>query len=113
MVGPSRIGKTEWARSLGRHMYFNGLFDLKQWDPEAEYIIFDDFDFDYVPQLKAFWGGQKMFALTDKYRAKKTVKFGKAVIYLCNPDQDPVLSKKWCDFFVVNSVRVDLFNKLY
>ena len=32
MYGGSRIGKTEWARSLGRHTYWQGVIDPKRWD---------------------------------------------------------------------------------
>ncbi|ORX47108.1 hypothetical protein BCR36DRAFT_371905 [Piromyces finnis] len=69
LVGPSRSGKTEWARSLGQHMYFNNLLNLDDWDESADYIVLDDFSSDitkFLPSLKCFFGGQKEFTLTDK-----------------------------------------------
>jgi len=74
LIGPSRCGKTEWARSLGKHMYFNNLLNLDDWDESADYIILDDFSPDitkFLPSWKCFFGGQKQFTLTDKYRGKR------------------------------------------
>lgn len=65
-------------------MYFNHLFDISLWDAEADYVIFDDFGWDFIPAKKCFLGGQKEFTLTDKYRKKKTVRFGKPCIVLTN-----------------------------
>jgi len=89
LIGPSRVGKTEWARSLGPHMYFCGQFNLDDWDDGARYIVLDDFDIRFVPQWKSFFGAQKTFTLTDKYRKKRTVTWGRPLIWICNPDMDP------------------------
>ena len=37
------MGKPVWARSLGRHAYFGGLFSMDEDIDGAEYAIFDDF----------------------------------------------------------------------
>lgn len=84
LESPSRFGKTEWARSLGPHMYFNHLFNLDDWRDDALYIIFDDFEWQFIPAKKCFLGAQKMFSISDKYRKKRTVKFGKPCIVLTN-----------------------------
>lgn len=89
------------------------MFDLSTWDPEAKYIIFDDVDFDFLPAAKAFWGAQKTFTLTDRYRKKKTVSFGKPCIFLCNEDQDPFTKKHWSEWYADNSIRVHVHNKFY
>jgi len=109
LVGPSRTGKTEWARSLGKHMYWNGMINLDDWDENAEYAIFDDFGWEFMPCKKAFFGAQKTFTLTDKYKRKKTVIWGKPIIFLCNPDEDPFDSMKpsqkaWYDLNMIYSV---------
>lgn len=113
LIGASRLGKTCWARSLGSHMYFNNLFNLDDWNPEASYIIFDDISFDFIPAPKSFWGAQKSFVVTDKYRKKKTLSFGKPLIFLCNPEDDPTLSNKWSQWFEDNCTIVKITNKLY
>lgn len=96
LCGPSRLGKTEWARSLGRHMYFNTDFDLALWDETAEYIIFDDIsNNDYFFKWKGLIGAQKTVTLTDKYRAKKTVQWGKPCIWLCNEIPHGISANAW------------------
>lgn len=115
LCGPSRLGKTEWARSLGRHMYFNGMLNLDDWDDDAKYIILDDFSPDvakYLPMWKSFFGAQRQFVLTDKYRKKRTVRFGKPLLWLCNecPRLDDHNAREWLK---ENSVTVWVNNKLY
>lgn len=64
------------------------MHDLAQWDNSAEYLIYDDIRFD--PRfLKGLWGGQKQITMTDKYRKKMTVKWGKPFIFICNPEDSP------------------------
>jgi len=90
LIGESRWGKTEWARSLTKkHAYFCNLFNIDDWSDEAELIIFDDFDIRYVPNWKFWFGCQKRGVIVDKYRKKRTVDNGKRFIWLCNPDSDP------------------------
>jgi hypothetical protein len=42
--GPSRTGKTSWARSLGRHTYLGYAWSVKELDHSCDYIIIDDID---------------------------------------------------------------------
>jgi hypothetical protein len=89
VVGPTRLGKTEWARSLGRHMYMCGLFNLSVWDDQADYLVLDDIAFDYIGgSRKSLWGSQREMTLTDKFQRKRSVSWGKPMIYLCNKDSD-------------------------
>lgn len=81
---PSKYGKTEWARSLGRHMYFNANTDFNDWDTEADYMVLDDIAFRLIPNKKALFGCQKETTINAKYARKRTVKWGKPVIYLTN-----------------------------
>lgn len=113
ILGPTRIGKTHWARSLGEHMYFNHLFNIDLWNPQAKYIIFDDMEIDYIPALKAFWGAQQEFTLTDKYRKKRNIQFGKPMIFLCNEDFDPRKSKLWSLWHSNNCTFVEVENNFY
>ena len=84
LVGPTRCGKTALARCLGRHMYFNAMVDFRLWDDSAEYAVFDDFAFEFIPNKKCFFGGQRQFTITDKYMGKKSVTWGKPSIFLTN-----------------------------
>lgn len=116
LCGGSRLGKTEWARSLGPHTYWNGLFDLSQFNPNSEYAIFDDFDFTKFYTPKQWFGAQKTFAVTDKYRKKKTILWGKPIIWLCNPDQNPMgteMNGGFRQWMELNVDIIELFNKLF
>lgn len=86
--GATRLGKTIWARSLGRHAYFGGLFSLDEPIDNAEYAIFDDLQggLGFFHAYKFWLGAQKEFYATDKYRHKKLIKWGRPSIYLSNND---------------------------
>jgi hypothetical protein len=95
VIGKTRSGKTAWARSLGKHVYWNQYYDLKKWDDEAQYIILDDIPFSKIYSVyKGLLGCQKSFTMTDKYLPKQTLK-GKVCIWLVNSDQDPRRDEKW------------------
>lgn len=83
--GGTRLGKTLFARALGRHSHFGGLYNMNEYDEGSEYAIFDDLrtgltEFDY----KNWLGGQHQFVTTDKYRHKRTVTWGRPCIYISN-----------------------------
>lgn len=112
LIGPTRLGKTEFARSLGKHMYFNAIANFKDdWDDEAEYIIFDDFGWDFIPARKSFFGGQKEFQITGKYMRVKTVKWGKACIYLTN--EMPQIKQEEMDWYNANCTFIRVDKKMY
>lgn len=116
LCGGTRLGKTEWARSLGPHTYWNGLFDLSVLNPNSEYAIFDDFDFNKFYSPKQWFGAQKVFTVTDKYRKKKTIQWGKPIIWLCNADQNPLaqdINMALREWLIENTFVVILENKLW
>ncbi|UDN67454.1 replication-associated protein [robinz virus RP_389] len=115
LCGASRLGKTQWARSLGPHMYMCGQFNLDDWDETAKYIVLDDFNIKFFPQWKSFFGAQECFVLSDKYRKKRTVTWGKTCIWLCNRDGDPrgVISGAELEWLRSNAVIYDLFSPLF
>lgn len=60
-------------------------------------------------------GAQRQFVVTDKYRKKKTIKWGRATIWLCNPEDDPrndlsVAERVWFDG---NVTTINVFNPLF
>lgn len=107
LVGDTRLGKTQWARSLGRHIYWNNMIDLETYDDQASYVIFDDFDWEYFPNKKGWWGAQEEFTITDKYRRKKTIKWGKAMIWLGN--EAPALN----EWYRANCIYIQVHSPLY
>ena len=77
--GPTKLGKTIWARSLGNHSYFNTVINFDQYDPDCDYAIFDDIGgFKFFPSYKAWLGCQEEFDVNEKYKRKKTYTLGKA-----------------------------------
>ncbi|EGN98653.1 hypothetical protein SERLA73DRAFT_73264 [Serpula lacrymans var. lacrymans S7.3] len=68
--GPTRTGKTEWARSLGRHTYMNSLFNADDINEASDYIVLDDISLEHFPNYKSWFGAQKQFIVTDKYKSK-------------------------------------------
>nr|UBJ26247.1 replication-associated protein [Giant panda feces-associated gemycircularvirus] len=95
LFGATRLGKTVWARSLGPHSYFGGLFNLDEYSESTDYAVFDDINggLAYFPSYKQWLGGQFDFTVNDKYKHKRTVRFGKPSIYICNEDPREVWYK--------------------
>jgi hypothetical protein len=124
LIGKTRIGKTEWARSLGEHVYWNGTYNLAKWDDDAEYIILDDWKWSFnkgdytsskVDMWKSIIGCQREFELHDKFMRKRTCYGPKPCIILCNNESDPRIGmdyelKQW---FCGNVIIIELFEKLY
>lgn len=92
------------------------MFDLELWDSDARYLVVDDVDFTTV--WKAIWGAQKQITLTDKFKRKRTMLWGKPLIWLCNVDETPfdavdkrgnfLLRGAQREWWEANCVRVDL-----
>lgn len=112
LIGPSKLGKTEWARSLGKHMYFNGATNFKDdWDDNADYIIFDDIDWNFIPNKKGFFGCQQEFVINGKYMRSKSVRWGKPTIYCSN--NDPPIADIDLDWYRANTVRIFVNKKFF
>jgi len=100
LVGPTRLGKTLWARSLGSHAYFGGLFSMEE-SLDADYAIFDDMQggLEFFHAYKFWLGAQAQFYVTDKYKGKQLVNWGKPSIYLHNrdPREDKGADIEWLE----------------
>jgi len=112
VYGPTRVGKTVWARSLGEHIYFCGLYSGSEAMRFAEvgYAVFDDMGgLKYVPQFKNWLGGQMQFQVKQLYRDPTIISWGKPSIWLANndPRDEDITSvdREWlegnCDFIYV------------
>ncbi|MCJ1348934.1 hypothetical protein MMC31_007167, partial [Peltigera leucophlebia] len=89
MWGGSRLGKTLWARSLGKHSYFRGLFVLEGFQPtEVKFAIFDELvnGFSTIPNFKPWFKGEQEFVVEDKYMRKQRIIWGKPSIFIGNSD---------------------------
>lgn len=110
LLGPSRIGKTAWARSLGPHIYMNGYYSLEKMCKSGDYVVLDDIEYPKLqPILKGVIGCQQEFELTDKFIKKITLKWNSKPCILCwNPDYFPTdRTKNQIDWWDSNVIRVD------
>lgn len=114
LVGPSGVGKTSLARSIGKHWYMQGLWSIDKYsDDEGVYGVLDDIPWDSLKfNYKSLLGRQKDVTWTDKYRPKKSVKFGYPVIVCTNeaPEFNRA-EREWMlwnvDFYYVGHVLYD------
>lgn len=111
VVGPSRLGKTEWARSLGRHAYLNSIFAPGVVTSDAEYLVIDDCGWkDWRQTMKPWIGAQKEITVRPLYHAAVTVSWGKPCIILANDIPDKVREDAW---WTRNVITVDLDTRLF
>lgn len=90
VYGPSKMGKTVWARSLGNHIYFCGLYSYAEAikAEEVDYAVFDDIQggIKFFPAFKNWLGAQKQFQVKGLYRDPQLITWGKPSIWLANRD---------------------------
>ncbi|BAM36042.1 replication associated protein [Persimmon circular DNA virus] len=84
LEGPSRTGKTCWARSLGPHNYYMGHLDMARHNDDAWYNVIDDVDPQYLKHWMEFIGANKGWQSNCKYSKPKLIKGGIPCIVLCN-----------------------------
>lgn len=90
LYGDTRVGKTLWARSLGPHLYFCGLYSgaeaMKHHD--AHYALFDDIQggIKFFHGFKNWLGCQREFQVKQLYRDPVLITWGKPSIWVSNTD---------------------------
>lgn len=80
------------------------------------YIVFDDIDWDSIrASAKSWFGAQRDFSVSDKYRRKRRIAGGIPCIYLCNPDAycGDFYNFIWSEWGRENINVVTILNKLY
>jgi hypothetical protein len=109
IVGPSRIGKTCWARSLGHHMYFRNKFNVKNWDDKADYMVLDDVPWKSIcPEAddpRSVLGCQGEVHLDAKYMNARPYMINKPAIYLTNKREPDFGDDWWGDNAVIIYMR--------
>lgn len=111
LVGPTRLGKTNWARSLGPHMFWRGNVNYGGWNQNARYIVIDDIEWKYIPQKKSILTQMGHITLTDKYVKKLDVFNDKPAIF-CTNDM-PTIEDGFNEYWHVNTTVVCLNEKLF
>lgn len=113
LYGPSRLGKTQLARSLGRHWYMQGMWNIDQYSDEAEYGVIDDFDWEQFAKYgyKSMLGLQYQATVTDKYRGKRMILHGKPVIMITN--ELPEFKNGEGDWLIANVDFIEITDKCF
>lgn len=103
LYGPSRMGKTILARSLGTHWYMQSAWNVDAFDDDADYGVMDDIPWEAMQRYyKGMFGCQLDITVTDKYKKKSVIQHGRPIIILTN--ELPVFSvaeATWLDANVV------------
>lgn len=112
LIGPSKFGKTAWARSLCEpHTYWKGMVNLDEFNPASGVVIFDDFEWKYMPSPKCWLTQAGQCTVTDKYRHKRTILVTMPAIYIANELPDWTANER--SYWSVNSKIVNVVASLY
>jgi len=129
---PSGYGKTELVRTLLHSraissIYVSGMYNADAFPKslsEIRFIIFDDVDLEPFFKFcwKSYFGCQREFSITDKYKSKRKLYFPHpwSFIWLCNADNNPLINQGWkvpdeaLTYLKDRDTKlITLFNKLY
>lgn len=110
--GPTRLGKTQLARSLGCHSYMANTWNFTTLRDDVSYAVLDDIDWDSIKwQYRALFGLQSDVSFTGKYKRPTKFVWGIPIIFLSNElPYFPPETKAWMD---QNVTFVHIYNKLY
>jgi len=116
--GGSRLGKSTFARSLGEHIYFGGLFSggaaLAGGDT-AKYAVFDDIrgGIKFFPGFKDWLGCQPHFMVKQLYREPVLLQWGRPSIWISNTDPRCELSVDDVTWMEVNCEFVFIEDQIF
>jgi hypothetical protein len=93
LIGRSRLGKTEWAKSIGNPIVMTKTWNLRNVFTGATHIVVNDCDAMSFGWKTTYWkevmGCQIEFDATDRYTRTRTVEWNIPCIWTCNEDMDP------------------------
>lgn len=117
LYGPSRTGKTLWARSLGRHIYCIGLVsgDEQIKAPDVDYAVYDDIrgGMKFFHSFKEWMGAQAYVTVKRLYKEPKLVRWGKPSIWLSNTDPRLDMDPSDASWMEDNAVFIDISNPIF
>lgn len=118
LFGGTRLGKSTWARGLGEHLYFGGLFSgglALANSVSAEYAVFDDIrgGIKFFPGFKDWLGCQPNFMVKQLYREPVLMKWGKPSIWISNTDPRLDLSSDEIEWMEGNCLFVNVTSPIF
>ena len=117
LYGPSRTGKTLWARSLGRHIYCIGLVsgDEQVKAADVDYAVYDDIrgGMKFFHSFKEWMGAQTYVTVKRLYKEPMLVKWGKPSIWLSNTDPRLDMDPSDASWMEDNAVFIDISNPIF
>ncbi|AXB22598.1 replication associated protein [Lynx canadensis faeces associated genomovirus CL1 46] len=114
--GPSRMGKTVWARSLGDHLYFGGIFSARDIGRGGiKYAVFDDIagGIKFFPRFKDWLGCQMEFMVKEMYRDPHLFKWGRPAIWIANTDPRHDMSHEDVTWLEANCIFVEIDSAIF
>jgi hypothetical protein len=104
LIGDSQMGKTDWARSLGSHLFFPGMFSaatVLESGPAVKYAVFDDMrgGIGFFPAWKEWLGCQREISVRKLHHDAVTWKWGRPAIWCCNRDPRTDMQREKSGFF--------------
>lgn len=112
--GNTRLGKTEMARSLGKHTRIANVWNFECLDPtgQAQYLILDDISWESIKyQYKSVLGCQSDITFTGKYQRPTKFRFGIPAVVLSN--ELPIFTDEELTWLRGNLHFVHIIDKLF
>ncbi|UOK20969.1 replication associated protein [Chifec genomovirus UA13_114] len=114
--GPSRMGKTVWARSLGKHLYFGGIFSARNLgDDGIKFAVFDDIagGIKFFPRFKDWLGCQMEFMVKELYRDPHLFRWGRPAIWIANSDPRHDMTHDDIVWLEANCIFVEISSAIF
>ncbi|QCX35061.1 replication-associated protein [Blackfly genomovirus 3] len=114
--GPTRLGKTVWARSLGSHLYFGGIFSARNLgDDGVRYAVFDDIagGIKFFPRFKDWLGCQMEFMVKQMYRDPHLFRWGRPAIWIANTDPRHDMTHDDIVWLEANCIFVEITSAIF
>lgn len=118
VVGETKLGKTQFMRALGKHIYWKSMVravDLVE-IVDYTYIIVDDIEWRFVPESmkKSVLLGSGDCIVSDKYVKKLPVYANRPCVYICNPPDEGFKGFWETDpYWMKNTIVVNIVKELY
>ncbi|KAK4214723.1 hypothetical protein QBC37DRAFT_420615 [Rhypophila decipiens] len=112
LYGASGLGKTIWARSLGKHAYFTTPFRVGDLNTKSvQYAVFDRIKGGFykgIPNWRFWFGCKDEIAVSDPWKPKRVIEWGKVCILVCEDDPRVGMKQVDVDYLSVNCVFVEV-----